>query len=129
MVQEGKSETQTVEVKSAHLGVPKVRDTLSSFSNQDDGGIILFGLDESEDFRAVGVFDVQALQKGITEQCNMIEPTVRAIFSVLEIQKGIYILVAEIPSVPFDKRPAYYIPMGRTGGSFIRVGDADKKNV
>lgn len=41
-VMEQKAETQTLEVKSAHQGCPKrLYDTLSSFSNQDNGGIIL----------------------------------------------------------------------------------------
>ena len=39
-------ETQTLELKSAGMGCPKrLYDTLSSFSNQDDGGIIVFGID------------------------------------------------------------------------------------
>ena len=38
------SEAQTIEVKSAHQGCPKrLYDTLSSFSNQDEGGILVFG--------------------------------------------------------------------------------------
>ena len=46
-----KAESQTIEVKAAHRGCPeKLRDTLSSFSNQDGGGIILFGIDEEHDF-------------------------------------------------------------------------------
>ena len=37
-------EFQTVEVKSAKSGCPKfLYDTLSSFSNQSSGGVILFG--------------------------------------------------------------------------------------
>ena len=62
-----KSETQTVEVKSVHDGYPKrLYDTLSSFSNQDGGGIILFGLDETKGFETVGVYDVHDLQKKVT---------------------------------------------------------------
>lgn len=46
-----KAETSTLEVKSTHAGCPqKLYDTLSSFSNQDDGGIIVFGLDEEQGF-------------------------------------------------------------------------------
>ena len=56
-VQAQQAEAQTVEVKAAHRGCPsKLRDTLSSFSNQNSGGILLFGLDESEHFTAVGVY-------------------------------------------------------------------------
>ena len=53
-VQLMKSETQTLEIKSAAGGCPKkLYDTLSAFSNQDDGGIILFGVDETNDFETV----------------------------------------------------------------------------
>ena len=66
-----KAESQTVEVKAAHGGTPKrLYDTLSSFSNQDGGGIIVFGLDEAQDFKPVGVYELQDLQKKVTEQCN-----------------------------------------------------------
>lgn len=36
-----------LELKAAHEGCPKrLYDTLSAFSNQDTGGVILFGVDE-----------------------------------------------------------------------------------
>lgn len=61
---EMKAESQTIEVKSAHGGTPKrLYDTLSNFSNQDGGGILVFGLDEKQGFKPVGVYDVQDLQK------------------------------------------------------------------
>ena len=51
-----KAETQTVEVKSAREGCPRrLYDTLSSFSNQDSGGTLLFGIDETAGFVPVGV--------------------------------------------------------------------------
>lgn len=44
-----KAEGQTIEVKAAKGGCPrKLYDTLSSFSNQDIGGIIVFGINEAE---------------------------------------------------------------------------------
>lgn len=67
-----KAEGQTVEVKAAHQGCPqKLYDTLSSFSNQDSGGTIVFGLDEKADFALVGVYDLQDLQK--TSQSSAIK--------------------------------------------------------
>ena len=60
------AESQTIEVKAAHGGTPKrLYDTLSSFSNQDGGGIIVFGLDETQNFKPVGVYDLQDLQKKV----------------------------------------------------------------
>ena len=38
-------------------------DSLSSFSNQDEGGIIIFGIDEKQDYKEVGVYDPQDIQK------------------------------------------------------------------
>ena len=74
-----KAEAQNIEVKSAHRGCPKrLYDTLSSFSNQDEGGVIVFGLDEAEGFAPVGVYDLQDLQKKVTEQCQQMRPPVRA---------------------------------------------------
>ena len=64
-----KAETQTVEIKSAHVDCPKrLYDTLSSFSNQDTGGVLLFGIDEKSGYQVVGVYDPQDLQKKVTEQ-------------------------------------------------------------
>ena len=55
-----KAETQTLEVKAAHVGCPqRLYDSLSAFSNQDSGGILLFGVDESKGFEIVGVYDLQ----------------------------------------------------------------------
>ena len=45
-------ERQNIELKRASQGTPeRLYDTLSSFSNQVGGGIILFGIDEKNDFR------------------------------------------------------------------------------
>ncbi len=119
-------EMQNIEVKSAKEGYPKrLYDTLSSFSNQDDGGIIVFGLDESNGFSAVGVYDAQDLQKKVTEQCKEMEPSVRALFSVCEID-GKCVVSAEIPGVDVSERPVFYKGAGRIKGSYIRVGESDE---
>jgi len=44
-VQRNRAESQSIELKSAHIDCPKkLYDTLSSFSNQDTGGVIIFGI-------------------------------------------------------------------------------------
>ena len=46
-----KTERQTIELKAANKGCPsRLYDTLSSFSNQDSGGIIIFGIDETSGY-------------------------------------------------------------------------------
>lgn len=121
-----KAETQTIEVKSAHHGCPKrLYDTLSSFSNQDAGGIILFGLDESQDFLPVGVYDPQDLQKQVAAQCQEMTPVVRAVFTLAQVD-GVVVCAAEIPGLDAAERPCYYSGRGRLKGSYLRVGDADE---
>ena len=121
-----KTEKQNVELKAAAHGCPtRLFDTLSSFSNQDQGGIILFGIDESDNYRIVGVYDPQDLQKKVTEQCKQMEPSVRALFTVCEID-GKIIVSAEIPGVDIAERPVYYKGVGRIKGSYIRVGESDE---
>ena len=125
-IKDYKAEFQTIEVKSAHGGCPKrLYDTLSSFSNQDEGGILVFGLDERIDFEAVGVFDVQELQKKVNEQCKQMSPIVRPVFTATKYE-GKNIVSAEIPSADLSERPCFYTGIGRIRGSYIRSGDSDE---
>ena len=125
-VQRQKAETQTIELKAAVHGCPtKLFDTLSSFSNQDEGGIIIFGIDEADGYTIKGVYDAQDLQKKVTEQCKQMEPVVRALFTVCDID-GKLIVSAEIPAVDISERPVHYKGVGRLKGSYIRVGESDE---
>ena len=84
-IQKNKCETQNLELKSAEQGCPKrLYDTLSSFSNQDEGGVIVFGIDETQMYKEVGVYDPQDLQKKVNEQCLQMEPLVRPLLTVAE---------------------------------------------
>jgi ATP-dependent DNA helicase RecG len=54
-------DTAEVEAKRAAGGFPdSALPTISAFANTPGGGTIIFGLDESADFAAVGVYDVTA---------------------------------------------------------------------
>ena len=70
------------------------------------------------------MYDLQDLQKKVTEQCNQMIPPVRAVFTVAELD-GEFICSAEIPSADLTERPCYYSGAGRIKGSYVRVGDAD----
>ncbi|MEG1887323.1 MAG: ATP-binding protein, partial [Oscillospiraceae bacterium] len=106
-------ETQQIELKSANKGTPtRLYDTLSGFSNQDDGGVIIFGIDEETNFSVIGVYDAQDLQKKVTEQCKQMEPMVRPLFSVALIDEKA-IVSAEIPGVDISERPVFYKGVGR----------------
>lgn len=119
-------EEQTTEVKSAHGGCPeKLYDTISAFSNQNSGGVFVFGLDEKAGFRKQGVYDAQDLQKKVMEYCEQMTPIVRPVFTVCD-EDGMVFVSAEIPPVDIEDRPCFKTAKGRLQGSYIRVGDADK---
>lgn len=121
-----KAESQTLELKAANAGCPKrLYDTISAFSNQDSGGIILFGIDESKGYEVVGVYDAQDLQKKVTEQCKQMEPVVRPVFTAVQTGSGI-VVSAEIPGIDVSERPCYYRGVGRVKGSYVRSGDSDE---
>ena len=65
-------------------------DSQSSFSNQDESGIIIFGVDEKQDYKEVGVYDPQ--------DCLQMEPIVRPLLTVVE-KDGKSFVSAEIPGV------------------------------
>lgn len=126
LIQKLKCETQTLELKSGEHGCPKkLYDSLSSFSNQDEGGIIIFGVDESQDYREVGVYDAQDLQKKVNEQCLQMEPVVRPLLTVIIKDEKAFV-AAEIPGVDLAERPCYYRGKGRIKGSYRRIGDSDE---
>lgn len=125
-IQETKHESQTLEIKSAHIDCPKcLYDTLSGFSNQDMGGIIVFGIHKENDFEEVGVYDAQDLQKKINEQCLQMEPKIRPVLTVVE-KDGKLFVSAEIPGIDASERPCFYGGKGRLKGSYTRIGDRDE---
>ena len=126
-VTNSRAELQNIELKASRKGCPeKLYDSLSSFSNNDDGGIIIFGIDEKAGFEKCGVYDLQDIQQRITEQCNEMSPKVRPLLSYAEISNGCYIVSAEIPSIDIADRPCFYSGKGRLKGSYVRVGTSDE---
>ena len=126
-IQKMKCETNTLELKSAESGCPKrLYDTLSSFSNQDEGGIIVFGISEDDGFKETGVYDVNDLQKKVNEQALQMEPVVRPLITAAE-KNGRFFVSAEIPGIDLAERPCFYRGHGRLKGSFIRIGESDEQ--
>ena len=120
-----KCERQDIELKKAANGTPeRLYDTLSSFSNQTGGGVILFGIDEKHDFEITGVYDAQDLQTRVTNQALQMEPVVRPVFTIAEID-GKTVVSAEISECDLFDKPCFYKGAGRIRGSYIRVGEAD----
>lgn len=119
-----KTEKQTVELKSATKGFPKIFDTLSSFANQDVGGVIIFGIGDKPTYEISGVYDAEDVQRKVMEACAQMEPPIRAMTTVCDID-GKFIVSAEIPGAEYSVRPVFYRGVGKIKGSYVRVGDAD----
>lgn len=120
-----KCEKQHLEIKKALGGTPsRLYDTLSSFANQFGGGMILFGIDEGSDYEITGVYDPQDLQKKVMEQALQMEPVIRPLFTVAQIEEK-FVVSAEISECDLSDKPCFYKGAGRFRGSYIRVGDAD----
>lgn len=121
-----KCEKQHIELKKASGGTPsRLYDTLSSFSNQIGGGIIIFGIDEDAGYKVAGVYDVQDVQKKVTEQSLQMEPVVRPLFTVAQAGDK-FVVSAEISECDIYNKPCFYRGAGRLRGSYIRVGDSDQ---
>lgn len=124
-IQKTRSESNSLEIKSAREGCPKIYDTLSSFSNQSGGGTIIFGIDET-DFSVCGVYDAADIQKKIMEQSIQMEPEVRPLCTVAVVD-GKTVVSAEIQEIDSFQKPCFYKGVGRLKGSYVRVGDGDRR--
>ena len=124
-IQLKRTESNYIEVKSARNGCPKIFDTLSSFSNQQNGGTIIFGVDENEDYNVCGVYDAADLQKKIMEQSLQMEPVVRPLCTVA-VFDGKTVVSAVIQEMDNFQKPCFYKGAGRLRGSYVRVADGDR---
>ena len=119
------SEDHRIEIKKAAGGCPKIYDTLSSFSNQSGGGIIIFGIDQDNNFDLCGVYDADDLQKNIVSMCKQMTPVVRPVCTVASIDNKVFVS-AEIQEIDIFEKPCFYTGAGRLKGSYIRSGDSDE---
>ncbi len=115
------TDKQRVEVKS-NLG-KSVLEMLSAFSN-GDGGLLIVGLNEADNFALVPGFNAKRERDRLVQYCLSLTPTVRPSVDLVPFE-GNTLLVAEVdPMVSHDK-PCYVTERGRYGGSYIRTGDGD----
>lgn len=124
-IRKQKCESNYIELKSAEKGCPRLYDTFSSFSNQQNGGKIVFGIDENADYEICGVYNASDLQKRIMEQSLQMEPVIRPLCTVATID-GKEVVCAEIQEIDIFLKPCFYKGAGRLKGSYVRVGDSDR---
>ncbi|AXB46365.1 ATP-binding protein [Amycolatopsis albispora] len=116
-----------VEAKRAATKLPKsVRETVSAFANTR-GGVLVLGLDEAAGFAAVGVEDAAKLSADLGALCGEdLEPPIRPVIRVHRFE-GADLVVAEVPALEPERRPCFAKGAGMTQGSYLRVGDGDRK--
>lgn len=129
-VQQRRMEPDAVEVKAANhpRETPKVTDSLSAFANRPGGGVILFGLDERQGFKVVGVGNLQKAQTDVADWARTVmEPPVHLDFTVDEID-GLPVMAIEVREAPSAQKPCYDKNKGLrgNGGAFLRAGGTDR---
>jgi ATP-dependent DNA helicase RecG len=102
-------------------GLPKsVRDTLSAFSN-DRGGTLILGLEEKHDFRPAPGFDAARIRDALAAACNDdLHPPVRAEIEIVSLEDAL-VVVAEVGELDPRFKPCYVAARGEYNGSFTRV--------
>lgn len=126
-IQRGEFEDSRLEVKRAHKGIPKqIYETLSAFANQSDGGIIVLGMDESQNFTLTGVENVQTVMTELTDVASKMEPPLSLDIQVVDVN-NLSLMVVEVPECDFRYKPCFYKPAGMQSGAYLRVGNQNRR--
>ena len=121
------TEDRYVEAKRARDALPKrLWETLSAFSNTRGGGVILLGVDEADDFAVSGVVDPAKVQRDLASLCDQMDPPLRLRIDRFEVE-GRWVVVAEVPELPYTDKPCFYAAAGLGNGVFLRVADGDRR--
>ncbi|WP_329421802.1 ATP-binding protein [Streptomyces sp. NBC_01268] len=117
------SDFAEVEVKRAADGFPQsVAPTISAFANTPGGGTLIFGLDESDNFSAVGVYDPVACKSALASMSrNGIEPSVNPQMWDL-LFEGKPLVVAQVDELASSFKPCR---VKGTGKAYLRSYDGD----
>ena len=121
------SELDDVETKTAQGGMPeRIYRSLSALSNHRGGGVILFGVDEAQQFAVAGVPNVSRLQADLSSVGSEMQPPLRLTFDVCQIEGGIVVAVT-VPECPASQKPCYWERAGLEEGAYVRVGNTNRR--
>ena len=125
-IQMGEFEDAQLEVKRAQKGLPQhLYETISAFANHPEGGVIVLGVDESQQFALTGVENVQGVLTELTDLASKMEPPLSLDIQVVDVDHK-SVIVAEVPECDFRYKPCFYKPSGIQVGSFLRVGNQNR---
>ncbi|HEX7567188.1 MAG TPA: ATP-binding protein [Anaerolineaceae bacterium] len=126
-IQQGEFEDARLEIKRAQKGLPQhLYETISAFANQSEGGVIVLGVDESQRFTLTGIENVQGVLTEMTDLAGKMEPPLSLDIQVIDIDHK-SIIVAEVAECDFLHKPCFYRPSGMQSGSFLRVGNQNRR--
>lgn len=126
-VQQSRFEGSEIELKAAHRGLPRrLYETLSAFANRTNGGVIILGLDEQQDFTAVGVSNPQQRLAELGDMASQMIPPLRLSPIVVSVDDK-PIMVVEVPECDYRRKPCHFGPAGLNSGSYIRVGNSNRR--
>lgn len=121
------AEDGRIEAKRAERKLPEsVVDTMSAFANTT-GGLILLGVDEAAGFAVTGVADPA---KVLADLCSVardkLTPPLQP-STGLGIVEGKTVVWAQINEQPRAEKPCYVSSRGLHRGSYLRLGDGDRR--
>jgi len=121
------AEPDQIEVKAAAGGLPRTAvETLSAFANTN-GGVLVLGIDEQRGFIPVELANPGKLRDDLVAVASdNLDPPLRLSVTLAEFE-GHPLVVAEIDPLPSDLRPCFVAGKGISGGSFVRVGEGDRR--
>ncbi|MER5964469.1 ATP-binding protein [Streptomyces sp. NPDC002057] len=122
------AEAADIEAKKSESALPKsCKETISAFSNTPGGGTLILGVDESAGFAVTGVRDAGQVQSDLAAMCRTdMTPPISPVISMINLD-GKNVVVAEISELPREQKPAYCTTLGMNRGSYIRVGEGDRR--
>lgn len=121
------TDLNTVEVKAAKSGFPKsVLETICAFSNSS-GGVIIFGLDETQNFSPVQI-NASAISDAVSNVCaTSFNLPIVPIIEHCEFE-GQNLVVVAIDELAQREKPCYIRAKGGMySHSYIRSGDGDRR--
>lgn len=126
VIRVSKNPTNDQQLELVHLhtdGSNWLYSTLSSFSNQNDGGTILFCCGDAS---CSGVSTkIEKLRNEILTQGEQMEPEVHPEITVLEYNGEVFVS-AEIQGLDLTDRPCFYKGKGKSFGAYTRIGGKDE---
>lgn len=120
------SESGDLEFKAARDNVPReIWKSISAFSHNRGGGIIVFGVRE-DPYEIAGCKGVDQMQIKLIEFFNdKMSYPLRPKYYVIPFDDK-NIIAIYVPECPKEHKPCYYLPVGLPKGAYIREGNTNR---